>query len=218
MDGGAWDEARNRYGPVVEVRRAVRGDVGALEAMLARAFDDDPVSMYIFGRPGPRRRGLRKFFGIQLNRLMAGTGEVWTTSDRAGASLWVPPGPVVPGGWRDLLRLAPVAIDLVAGGRAGPAVRLLAEIERSRPTMAHWYLATIGTEPAAQGRGIGSALMDAVLRGVDAQGMPAYLESSKERNVPFYARYGFEVTRQLRSADGAVSLWLMWRQPRQVEH
>lgn len=214
MGGDRWEDARRRYGGTVDVRRAVHADVADIIPMLARAFDDDPVSVYLFGNDRARRRGLRKFFEIQLRRLMGGAGEVWTTSARSGAALWVPPTPPVAAGWRDVVRLAPVALDLVAGGRPGPAMRLLADIERSRPTAPHWYLATLGTEPAVQGRGIGSALMQAVLPTVDGRGMPAYLESSKERNVPFYARHGFEVTGTLRSADGLVTLWLMWRRPR----
>lgn len=212
--GGAWDAARQRYGTGVDVRRAVPADVDHLVGMLARAFDDDPVSVYLFGRPGARQRGLRTFFRIQLRRLMAGAGEVWTTQTRSGAALWVPAGPPAAAGWRDVLRLAPVAMGLVAGGRPGPAIRLLADIERARPLVPHWYLATIGTDPPAQGHGVGSSLLSTVLRRVDAQGMPAYLESSKERNVPFYARHGFEVTRTLTSADDEVTLWLMWRPPR----
>lgn len=214
---GPWQTARQRYGPGVDVRRATADDVDDLVAVLARAFDDDPVSMYLFGRSRARRRGLRTFFRIQLRRLLAGAGEVWTTSTCTGAALWVPSGPPATAGWRDVVRLLPVAADLVAGGRPGPAVRLLADIERSRPTDPHWYLATIGTDPPSQGHGVGTALLSTVLRTVDAQGMPAYLESSKERNVPFYARHGFEVTSTLTSADGEVTLWLMWRAPQSVD-
>lgn len=211
---GPWEEASERYGGSVDVRRGTVPDADALAAMLVRAFDDDPVACYLFGRTGARRRGLRTFFELQLRRLLGGVGEVWTTPGRTAAALWVPPGPVVPAGWRDLLRLAPVAVDLVAGGRPGAALRLLAEIERARPTVPHWYLATLGTDPPAQGRGAGSALLDVVLRTVDAQCAPAYLESSKDRNVSFYARHGFEVVRTIRPADGGVMLWLMWRAPR----
>lgn len=212
--GGPWEGARRRYGGDPGVRRAVPADVDSLAAMLVRAFDDDPVAVYLFGRDGPRRRGLRSFFDLQLRRLVGGAGEVWTTEARNGAALWVPPSTSTATGWRDLLRLGPVLVDLVAGGRPGAALRLLAEVERARPAVPHWYLATIGTDPPAQGSGVGTALLDVVLRTVDAQGHAAYLESSKERNLAFYARHRFAVVRTVRSGDGRATLWCMWRPPR----
>ena len=69
-------------------------------------------------------------------------------------------------------------------------------------------------DPPLQGSGIGTELMRSRLARCDAAGMPAYLESSKERNVPFYERHGFTVTRELKIPDGGPLLWLMWRDPR----
>ena len=71
----------------------------------------------------------------------------------------------------------------------------------------------LGTDPAAQGRGIGSALLGAVLRTCDEDGVPAYLESSKERNLAYYARHGFRVREELDLPRGP-RVWLMWRDPR----
>lgn len=48
----------------------------------------------------------------------------------------------------------------------------------------------------------------------DAEGAPAYLESSKESNVPYYMRFGFEVTGELTVPDGGPTMWQMWRHPR----
>ena len=52
-----------------------------------------------------------------------------------------------------------------------------------------------------------------MLRSCDEDGVAAYLESSKERNIAFYARHGFRVTEEVRMPKGPP-VWLMWRDPR----
>jgi hypothetical protein len=59
---------------------------------------------------------------------------------------------------------------------------------------------------------LGSALLAQVLAGVDADGMPAYLESSSERNLALYGRHGFEVTSEV-VIPGGPRIWPMWPQP-----
>ena len=196
------------------VRRVVPGDVPALVEVLARAFDDDPVPQWLFRGDRRRRRGLRKFFAIQLRHTCLERGEVFTTRDLAGAALWSPPGRGRPG-WRDLVRLVPVMPYLAGLGRDTPeASRLLSAVDAARPHTPHWYLATLGTDPDRQHTGVGSALLRAVLAGVDDDGLPAYLESSKESNLSFYRQHGFEVTGEIRTPRGGPTLWLMWRTPR----
>jgi GNAT superfamily N-acetyltransferase len=213
--GSASDPGVKRPVPAVPVtRRAGEEDVSSLVAVLARAFDDDPVARFMFEGERRRRRGLRRFFAIQLRHMYLADGEVWTTDDVAGAALWAPPGKPKPG-WRDLWHLAPLLRDLAFLGRRLPdAAALVAEVERRRPTQPHWYLATLGTEPSRQGRGVGSALMSGVLARCDEQGVPAYLESSKERNLSFYGRHRFEVTGDFQVPHGGPRLWFMWRRPR----
>ena len=71
----------------------------------------------------------------------------------------------------------------------------------------------LGVEPALQGKGIGTQLMAPVLEKADRERMPAYLESSKEQNIPLYERNGFKVTKEHTIKDGP-KIWLMWRDPR----
>jgi ribosomal protein S18 acetylase RimI-like enzyme len=196
------------------VRRVATPDVGTLVEVLARAFDDDPVPRWLFRGDRRRRRGLRTFFAIQLRHTYLEHGEVWTTPDLAGAALWSPPDRARPG-WRDLMRLVPIVPYLTGLGRdTAEAARLLTAVDAARPRQRHWYLATLGTDPDRQRTGVGSALMQAVLDRIDDEGVPAYLESSKESNLAFYGSHGFAVTGEIHTPRGGPTLWLMWREPR----
>ena len=83
------------------------------------------------------------------------------------------------------------------------------------PKEPHWYLHFLGTEPARQGRGIGSAVLKPMLDTCDAQGLPAYLEATSERNRSLYMRNGFEDHGEpLRLPDDGPLMFPMWREPR----
>jgi ribosomal protein S18 acetylase RimI-like enzyme len=197
------------------VRPATSADVPALADMLVRAFADDPVAHFMFAGVGRRRRGLHSFFTSQLRRQYLPHRHVYTTDRLDGVAVWGPPDRNRQG-LRELLQLLPTAPFLVSH-RMMKALHLLFEIDSLHPKEPHWYLATLGTDPAHQGQGIGSTLLDSVLTRVDEEGVPAYLESSKERNVPLYTRFGFEVIDEYRSKVGSPPIWRMWREPRAPE-
>jgi len=194
------------------VRPVTGGDVSRVVDVLVRSFDDDPVSNFIFSGDRRRRGGLRSFFTASIRRQYLPHGRVTTTGDMAGAALWGPPWrPRNP--WRELLQLAPTG-PYIVGRRTVAGLRLLAAIDAVHPREPHWYLCTLGTEPDRQGQGVGTSLLAEGLARVDEEGMPAYLESSKERNLPLYARFGFEVVGEIRGPVGAPPMWRMWREPR----
>jgi GNAT superfamily N-acetyltransferase len=196
----------------VVIRRADTGDARVLAEALARAFDDDPLMTFIVPDDRIRRRRLPRLFRASLQRQYLPLGEVYTTGDVAGGSMWSPPGR-----WRPppavVVRSLPGLI-LALGSRLPRALWAVSAVERVHPVEPHWYLAVLGTDPPRQGRGIGSALLAPVLDRCDHDGVPAYLESSKESNLAFYARHGFEVTGTIDVPEGGPRLWLMWREPR----
>jgi ribosomal protein S18 acetylase RimI-like enzyme len=198
--------------PSPTVRPVGSPDVPDLVDVLVRSFADDPVANFMFSGERRRRRGLHSFFSSQIRRQYLAGGHVYTTEDRAGAAIWGAPDRDR-SGLTELLQLLPTAPFLVST-RMVRALRLLFEVDGLHPKEPHWYLATLGTDPERQRRGIGSALLRPVLDRADEDGTPAYLESSKERNVPFYARFGFEVIEELRSAPNNPTIWRMWREPR----
>ena len=190
------------------MRRARPEDFGTLAEVLARAFYDDPVTAWFYPDAARRLRHGRRFFGIRLRQL-AGHGLIFTNEERSGAALWAPPGQ-----WREdfrqSLRMVPMLPVLLPNiVRSARAVR---EIERRHPAAPHFYLSVVGTDPEKQGGGIASALLSPMLLRCDEAGTPAYLESSKESNLSFYARHGFAVRERIELPDGPP-LWLMWREP-----
>ncbi len=196
---------------VTVVRRAVPSDAEVLSASLARAFDDDPVMSWMFPDEEARARRLPRMFRAMFTHIGLPRGEVYTTGDLAGAALWVPPG-TWPFTRREQLRLLPSTMGGL-GRRVLTAARFELMLEARHPRQPHWYLSILGTDPARQGKGVGSALLRPVLERCDTEGLPAYLESSKEQNIAFYARHGFEVTGEL-SIEQTPSVWGMWRPPR----
>jgi len=198
--------------PPAGLRRAVAGDIPELARVLARAFADDPVACWAYPPAHLRPRALERFHAARLRQLLV-YEEIWTSEDLRCAALWAPPGH-----WHGTPREAAEILPAFAHPRLIGRVPLAAigwdRLERSHPrTPPHFYLAVLGTDPEAQGRGLGSAVLSVVLEQCDADGVAAYLESSKERNVDFYARHGFRVLEQIRLLRGPP-LWRMWRDPR----
>jgi ribosomal protein S18 acetylase RimI-like enzyme len=196
------------------VRALTRKDLKPACAMMARAFDDDPVITWIFPDEQMRRRRVPSFFAVSMRGSglrHEGTELLLSGNQIAGCANWLPPGAWSPALWRQLLALPGYARSL--GSRLGVASLTYNALLTVHPRPPHWYLAGIGTDPPLQGTGVGSELMRSRLVRCDAAGMPAYLESSKASNVPFYERHGFSVTRELTIPGGGPTLWLMWREP-----
>jgi len=195
----------------VSTRRATADDVGAIAQTLARAFHDDPVAAWSCPPERLRPQLLERFYATRTRQVL-GDDEVLVEAAHGGAALWLPPKRWRTTAREDLQLMRPLVHPRLLS-RVPLVVRGLTGVEKIHPHEPHWYLAILGTDPAAQGRGIGSALLQPVLDRCDEDGIGAYLESSKEANIAFYARHGFRVTAEHDLPRGP-RIWLMWRDPR----
>ncbi|SCK59301.1 Ribosomal protein S18 acetylase RimI [Streptomyces sp. AmelKG-E11A] len=190
-------------------RTASAADAAPISRSLARAFHDDPMMRWFFPDDASREESLVRYFTTLFTRQYVRNGVCELTG--SAAAFWVPAEA------RD--KAVPDAetvreLQDILGERAGLFGEAVEAAAAQPPREPHWYLAVIGADPAAQGRGQGAALLRSGLAKADAAGMPVRLESSKAANLPFYEHFGFTVGEELRLPGGGPALWSMWREPR----
>ncbi len=193
------------------VRPAEPGERERARESLAAAFLDDPVATWTTPNDRYRAGVLRHFFG-QYFDMRVGDETVYVDEDLDGAAVWA-----LPKKWRTTaaqdLQIARAFAHPRHWRRAPLVAKGLLGLEGNHPhEPPHFYLAALGVRPEKQGQGLGSRLLEPVLRICDTDGIGAYLESSKESNIAFYGRHGFRVTKVLRMPRGP-RMWAMWRDP-----
>jgi ribosomal protein S18 acetylase RimI-like enzyme len=173
-------------------------------ATIAEAFRTDPVVRWVW--PGDAQ--FETHFAPFVEAFAGGAfeaGSAHVAEDFGGVALWLPPG--VKSDEEALGAIAEASIEEEAQEEVFGFLGQQAEVHPHEP---HWYLPLIGVDPAQQGRGYGSALLEHALCIVDEQGMPAYLEATTERNKRLYERYGFEVVGEIQFGS-SPPMWPMWR-------
>jgi ribosomal protein S18 acetylase RimI-like enzyme len=115
-------------------------------------------------------------------------GTAHHVDDFAGAALWLPPGIGL-----DEEAMAAIMQRSVPAERQAEISAVFEQMGSYHPSEPHWYLPLIGVDPARQGKGLGSVLLQHALARCDREHALAYLESSNPTNIPLYQRHGFEV-------------------------
>lgn len=173
-------------------------------ATLLLAFAADPVIRWFLPHPNRYVTYFPEAAGLSAApALDAGTADI--TDGDAGAAVWVPPGTSP-----DNDALGELMARAVDEARHPEVFDFFEQMSERHPTDEHWYLPFIGVEPARQGRGIGSRLLQWGLARADRDGVPTYLEASSPRNRALYERHGFVATAEIRAGD-SPPLWPMRR-------
>ena len=165
--------------------------VGSAGAVIARAFNDDPMTVYLFPSEGERSRFAPLMFEA-LVRYDCLFGHVDYLDGFSAVAMWMPPGEtgetperLAAAGFGDL----PDEIPL---DRLEASFAALAPLHEQAVPEPHWYLRMLGVDPAQRGGGLGGTLLQHGLCRANAEGRPCYLETFNEANVPFYTHHGFE--------------------------
>lgn len=152
-----------------------------------------------------RDRCLSAYFSLAIEDAVR-FGKVTTTADPTqGCAIWTLP--VSPADAAAHARHRHVALGKILGPRGLQVYDAAIEFMRPRAAVVptgSWYLSILGVDPQVQGRGLGVQLLMPTLVEADAAGTACYLETFTPRNIPFYARLGFQpVGRHSESATGS---------------
>jgi ribosomal protein S18 acetylase RimI-like enzyme len=159
-------------------------DVTPAIATIVAAFADDPVERWLYPQEAEYLEHFPRFV-----EAFAGAGTVSAVEDFAAVAVWLPPGAEPDGD-----AIGAVYTATVDPAKHDDVFAVAGQMDDAHPRFAHWYLPWLAVRPERQGAGLGAALLREGLARVDADGLPAYLETPNPRTIPLYERHGFAVT------------------------
>jgi GNAT superfamily N-acetyltransferase len=165
-----------------------KSDEARVIATLVSAFIADPVERWLFAEPLQYLTQFAQFVAA-FGRGGFESETVFSVADFAAVAIWLPPGAEP-----DADAIAAVLSESVPAEQQADTFSVLEQMDAAHPRTAHWYLPWLGVDSARQGTGLGSGLLEQCLLLVDADHLPAFLETPNPRTVPFYERHGFVVT------------------------
>ncbi len=183
---------------------ARESDQAKVIGTLVSAFIADPVERWLFPEPAQYLTHFPVFVAAFGGEAFA-QQTAWTLGEFAAAALWIPPG-VEP----NSETIMAVLTQGVSEEQHEDMFSVLEQMDDAHPTYPHWYLPWLGVDCPRSGAGLGGELLRRCLEVVDADHLPAFLETPNPRTISFYMRHGFEVT-SVAQAGGCPAVTSMLR-------
>jgi len=204
----------------LDARVAGTADVGAVTETITLAFQNDPVWSWVFPDAEQRPAQFRRWWPLFVESAvphgwtwMAERAATIAPAIAATIAMWTPPGAEEL--THEAERRIPSLLEELLGDRAPVALEGLLRFETAHPRdEPHYYLGFVATHDDYRGRGIGERLLAQNLEQIDAEHLPAYLESSNPRNLARYERLGFRPREEFAVGAGGPVVTTMWRPAR----
>lgn len=182
---------------------------------LVACYADDPVLRSVYRHA--YSPSLRTHFE-QLVQRGIDRGEVSgavLSGQLTGTAVWFPPGKFPPGGRIGLSIRASVGLVRARDASAVAMETLVRSVMRRHPKRPIWYLAAVGVTPARNRRGIGTRLLEPMLKRIDAAGEECIVHVTREGGVEFFRNLGFHVVAgPWQVGSSGPNMWTMRRAPR----
>ena len=193
----------------IDARVAGVDDRDSIAETITLAFHDDPVWSWAFPDSDARPAQFRRWWPLFVDSAVP-HGWTWMAPHAETIAMWTPPGR--PELTDEAEHRIPSLLGELLGDRAPVVLEGLLRFEAAHPRdEPHYYLGFVATHDDHRGKGIGEQLLAQNLELIDAEHMPAYLESSNPKNLARYERLGFRARAEFAVGDGGPVVTTMWR-------
>jgi GNAT superfamily N-acetyltransferase len=135
------------------------------------AFVDDPVERWLFPDLEQYSKHFPEFVAAFASEAFD-RRTLWTLGELSAVALWLPPD-----AQPDADAIVAVLSRSVSPTQHADMFSVLDQMDEGHPTFSHWYLPWLGVRPTVQGAGLGGRLLTHCLTKVDADHVPAFLET-----------------------------------------
>lgn len=177
------------------MKRAVAHQKMLIVEILSKSFDDNKSVNFVVKQDDVRKERIRRLMEYSFNVCHA-FGEVWISDDEQACALILLPDRKQTT-LKALLWDAKLALSVIGLNRVGTVLGRETKIKSFHPKEPFSYLWFIGVTPELQNKGKGSLLLDEIIQESQRSKRPIYLETSVERNLPWYQNHGFEIFHSL---------------------
>jgi len=196
-----------------DLYRLQKKDIPRAAAVLADAFEPDPVWGAVLGDATPEQRAAAFETPVRYGMRY---GEAYAPSAALeGVAVWVPGALADMTFWRVFRSGAMWAGMKLGFGIAKKMLPVFRPIEVDRRDhmrgKSYIYLLVIGVAPQFQRQGFASKLVRALIEQSEQAGVPIYLETETESNVRMYEHLGFAVVREIVLPIINLPMWEMVR-------
>lgn len=173
------------------MKKAAYGDKVLVKNILSKSFDKNQSVNYIAQQDDLREKRIAALMDYSFE-ICFNYGEVYLSDDNKACALVLYPDRKKTT-FKSVLEDIKLLFNCIGLSNIGKAMKREAAIKKIQPNAPMYYLWFIGVDPDSQGTGIGTQLMNEVIEDSQGQSRPIYLETSTQRNLPWYKKFGFDV-------------------------
>lgn len=177
------------------MKRATSHDKYLIRDILTNSFASNLSVNYIIKQDAKRISRIQALMDYSIEVCFM-FGEVLLSDDDKGCALILYPQ-------RKRTTLRSILLDLNLIFRAIRLTGIIKAFKREglikerQAKDAMLYIWFIGVDPLHQKQGIGTGLLEDLIKKADNQNLPTYLETSTLNNLPWYQQFGFEIYNQI---------------------